>query len=183
MPGTKRWYGCWSSTGAEVNVAERRMGQTPLMWAAAGGYTAITRFLIASGAEAGAISTNGFRPILFAAASGDAASAQALIAAGADPHVTAADGRSPFLIAAAEGGDAVTRLMLDHGADVNARDRDGGTALHAVVAQGKRRGWRGSWWSGVRISMPAAAAPATRPGGEPAASRRFSRLRRPATST
>ena len=27
--------------------------------------------------------------------------------------------------------------MLDRGADVNARDRDGGTALHAVVSQGK----------------------------------------------
>ena len=68
--------------GAKVNVAERRMGQTPLMWAAAGGHTAIARFLIDSGADVRAVSTNGFRPMLFAAASGDADSARALIAAG-----------------------------------------------------------------------------------------------------
>ena len=106
------------------------------MWAAAGGHTGIVRFLIDSGADVGAVSTNGFRPVLFAAVSGDADGARALIAAGADPHVTAADGSSAFLIAAGEGRDAVTRLMLDHGADIDARDREGGTALHAVVAQG-----------------------------------------------
>ena len=98
------------------------MGQTPMMWAAAGGRTEIVRLLIERGAEASAVSKNGYNALLFAAQNGDVECLKALLAAKADPLFKARDGSTAFLIALVRGNEAAARLMLEHGADVNSRD-------------------------------------------------------------
>jgi ankyrin repeat protein len=119
--------------GAEVNRAEGRMGQTALMWAAAGGHTAAAQALIARGANVNAASKTGFTSLLFAAQAGDAECVKTLIAAKADPHFKSPDGAGAFALALARGHEDVARLMLDYGVDVNQRDRNGSTPLHEAV--------------------------------------------------
>ncbi len=123
--------------GAKINVSETRLGQTPLMWAAADGRPAIAKFLIERGADVNAASANSYTPLLFAAQRGDAEIARTLIDARADPQAKGKDGNTAFLIALVRGNEAVARLMLNYGVDVNARDQNGATPLHEAARLGK----------------------------------------------
>ena len=93
---TRDWCGLLLDRGADPNATESRMGQTPLMWAIAGGHPSIARLLVGHGADVRAVSRNGFRPILFAAQHGDAASARALLDAGPTPTSPPPDGSTAF---------------------------------------------------------------------------------------
>ena len=153
-------------TGARVNAIEFTRGQSALMWAVANRRPAITRALLAHGADIHArtrtrrrvynmggsrsagsasrgialeeVTLGGSTPLLFAARSGDLESARLLVAAGADVHDTAADGNTALNIAAHSGHGSLAAFLLAEGADPRAAPL-GYTALHAAVLRGTLR--------------------------------------------
>jgi ankyrin repeat protein len=115
-----------------VNLADSR-GQTPLMFAAAFGSLESFRFLLASGADAGAASDFGVTPLHWAA--GDAKKAQLLLSKKVDVNAKSQIGRTPLIVAASNNGaSAIVGGMLAKGADVNAADSSGITALQAAAS-------------------------------------------------
>ncbi len=152
--------------GARVNAAEATRGQTALMWAVANRRPAVTRALLAHGADLAArtrtrrrvynmggsrsagsasrgialeeVTEGGSTALLFAARSGDLESARLLVAAGADVHDTAADGNTALAIAAHSGHGSLAMFLLERGADPNAAPL-GYTPLHAAVLRGTLR--------------------------------------------
>ena len=169
--------------GARVNAAEATRGQTALMWAIANRRPAVTRVLLAHGADIGArtrsrrrvynmggsrsagsasrgialeeVTEGGSTALLFAARSGDLGSARLLVAAGADVHDTAADGNTALAIAAHSGHGSLAMFLLGRGADPNAAPL-GYTPLHAAVLRGTLRD------RGVRNDDPGAGLPLVR---------------------
>ena len=152
--------------GARVNGAEATRGQTALMWAVANRRPAVTRALLAHGADLAArtrtrrrvynmggsrsagsasrgialeeVTEGGTTALLFAARSGDLESARLLVAAGADVHDTAGDGNTALAIAAHGGRASLAMYLLERGADPNAAPL-GYTPLHAAVLRGTLR--------------------------------------------
>jgi ankyrin repeat protein len=141
--------------GAEVNVEESVKGQTPLMWAAAGGYAEITRMLIEHGADVTRAtrpsvdrvpndcricewksSPGGFTPLMFAARAGDVDTARYLLEAGADINEATAEYGNPLVIAAASGHEDLAVFLLESGGDPESRDENGVTALHHAHQNG-----------------------------------------------
>ena len=169
--------------GARVNAAEATRGQTALMWAVANRRPAVTRVLLAHGADIGArtrirhrvynmggsrsagsasrgialeeVTEGGSTALLFAARSGDLGSARLLVAAGADVHDAAADGNTTLAIAAHSGHGSLAMFLLERGADPNAAPL-GYTPLHAAVLRGTLRD------RGVRNDDPGAGLPLVR---------------------
>jgi ankyrin repeat protein len=104
------------------------------MWAVTEKHPAITRVLIAAGANVHARSKSGSTPLLFAARSGDLESTRLLIAAGADVNSAMSDGSSALIVAAGSGHAELGILLLNHGANPNAAtEEDGITALHSLI--------------------------------------------------
>ena len=152
--------------GGRVAAAEATRGQTALMWAVANRHPAVTRVLLAHGADITArtrtrrrvfnmggsrsagsasrgialeeVAEGGSTALLFAARSGDLESARLLLAAGADLHDTAADGNTALAIAAHSGHGSLAIFLLERGADPNAAPL-GYTPLHAAVLRGTLR--------------------------------------------
>ena len=169
--------------GARVNAAEATRGQTALMWAVANRRPAVTRALLAHGADLAArtrtrrrvynmggsrsagsasrgialeeVTEGGSTALLFAARSGDLVSARLLVAAGADVHDTAADGNTALAIAAHSGHGSLAMYLLEQGADPNAAPL-GYVPLHAAVLRGTLRD------RGVSSDDPGAGVPLVR---------------------
>ena len=169
--------------GARVDAAEATRGQTALMWAVANRHPAVTRTLLAHGADIAArtrtrrrvynmggsrsagsasrgialeeVTEGGSNALLFAARSGDLESARLLVSAGADVHDTTADGNTALAIAAHSGHGSLATFLLERGADPNAAPL-GYTPLHAAVLRGTLRD------RGVPNDDPDAGAPLVR---------------------
>lgn len=143
------------SAGAYVDAAESNYGQTALMWAAAGGYSDVTRLLIDNKADISARtiatadklphscnvcswkpSIGGFTPLLFAARSGDISSVRMFMEAGADPNEGTAEHGNSLVIASAGGHVDLALFLLQMGADPNSVDDTGLSALHHAVGEG-----------------------------------------------
>ena len=122
--------------GADVNAADPRRGQTPLMWAAAEGHSDVVGALLEIGANPKAASKTGFTPLVFAVTRNDVASIDKLIAAGADPNYTLPSGNKPLLVAMAYRHTEAALALLDRGADMTVRDRAGNTPLHLAAQVG-----------------------------------------------
>jgi ankyrin repeat protein len=141
------------AAGADVNFAERRSGQTALMWAAAEGHAEAVKALIAGGANVGAQASNQTMALFFAVRKGDIESVKALLAAGADvnertepvqtpncdickqyPAGTkfSPQGDSVLVIAILNANYEVADLLLNKGADPNAAGTHW-SPLHALV--------------------------------------------------
>src|SRR5687768_6694932 len=95
--------------GAAVDMPDRR-GYTPLMWAAAGGSTELTTFLLERGARADNRAGDGTTALYLAAANGAVDVVKLLLARGADPSA-ARDGRTPRQAALARGQADVAALL------------------------------------------------------------------------
>lgn len=140
---------------ADPEVKENIKGQTPLMWAAAGGHAGITRLLIEHGADIHAKtppsvdrvpndcricewkpSPGGFTPLMFAARSGDIETVRLLLEAGADIDQATAEYGNPLVIASASGHEDLALFLLQSGADLDSTDENGVTALHHALQQG-----------------------------------------------
>jgi ankyrin repeat protein len=154
-PTTERWNGetammlsagsgsleavnALAARGADVNWAEPRLGQTPLMWAAAEGHSEVITGLVKLGARVDATSKSGFTPLVFAVIKGDAPSIKALLAAGADVNYNLPSGSKPLLVALANRRADAAMALLEGGAHVNAREeKTGQTPLHVAAQQGE----------------------------------------------
>jgi len=140
--------------GANVNAAERFMGETALMWAAAEGHAAMVKLLAEAGASLNAHSTplefakitfngstmvstplprGGMTALLLAAREGALAGVQALAEVGADLNVADRDGATPLIMAILNRHNDIAALLIDKGADLSAADSSGMTALYAAV--------------------------------------------------
>jgi ankyrin repeat protein len=140
--------------GAEVNVKEPFIGNTPLHKAAEeqkagkaktehpGGFEVVTyimdnrdrpeivKYLIAHGAEVNATNQHGETPLLKAVKKGRKATVEVLLKSGAALESQGGvRGDTPLMIAAQEGELEMVQLLLDKGAKVNGRGKDQGTAL------------------------------------------------------
>ena len=123
---------------ADVN-APQGDGSTALHWAVYNGDAAMTRVLLAAGADAKAQTRlGGLTPVMMAARSGDAGVLKLLLDAKGDGFSANANGTTPLMFAAASGNVEAVTLLVDRGADVNAADRTHGqTPLMFAAAQGR----------------------------------------------
>jgi len=104
-----------------------------LMWAIAGGYSAVTEELVRHKADVNAQTKTGNTALMFAAR-GDFASTRMLLDAGADPSVAIPDwGGTALIIASTMGRADIVEALLAKGANPQQRDNNGFTALHSAV--------------------------------------------------
>jgi ankyrin repeat protein len=135
-------------------------GETPLHWAAMGGFPSAVEDLIREGAVVDAMANDRSTPLHYACAGaytreivtneltrrgqGKLAQAwtvafsqgfavEALIRAGANVNAKTAKGLTPLLISADHGEGRVIEVLILAGADMNMRDVDGDTALKRAV--------------------------------------------------
>jgi ankyrin repeat protein len=114
-------------------------GLTPLHKAVLQDDAVAVKRLLATGADARAVTTVGHvTPLALAATNGDATIIQELVDAGAGVEVPNADGATPLMLAAASGNTDAIKVLLDHGAAINAKEPlRGETPL--MFAAGKNR--------------------------------------------
>jgi uncharacterized protein len=153
--GTSDAVAALLKAGANPNVSEKKMGQTPLMWAAAGGYSEITKLLLEHGADISPVtlasedrvpntcricewkpSPGGFTAMMFAARAGDIETAHLLLEAGTDVNEATPEYGNPLVIAAASGHEDLAIFLLESGANPESKDENGVTALHHAHQNG-----------------------------------------------
>ncbi len=111
-------------------------GSTPLHYAAAGGYLALVKVLIAKKADVEAKTESGFTPLETAASFDRLEVVKLLLEHQADPNAKNAEGNSPLHLAVRNGNKAMIELLLASKSDVNATNQYGSTPLSLAV-QGK----------------------------------------------
>jgi ankyrin repeat protein len=92
--------------------------------------------LLASGADANALATNGSTPLLVAVFGGNAAVASTLLNGGASPNLASATGVAPLHVACSGGHLSCVELLLNSGADLSQRARLGHSPLHYAAWAG-----------------------------------------------
>jgi ankyrin repeat protein len=108
--------------GAKVDQRSIIDQATPLHIASYSGDEAITRLLMARGADINAAMIGGNTPLHMALAGGHAAIAKFLLVHGAEPNVNLSNkGSAPLHLAARAGFASMVELLLQRGADANAR--------------------------------------------------------------
>lgn len=118
--------------GAEVEGGDA-VGQTPLMWAAAGGRLDNIALLLRHGAAVNRRTKAGFTPLFFALKSGEPRASAAVLDAGGDPDYVAPDGTTTVQMAMYQHDHVFAARMIGRGADLGALDRNGLRLLHAAV--------------------------------------------------
>ena len=138
--------------GAKVDARENFGGQTPLMWASARRHPAMMQFLITSGADVNARSTErnyqrhvtaegrpksldsgGLTPLLYAARENCRACVDVLLKNKADINLPDPDGVSPLLVAIMNANWDLAQKLIEAGADVNQWDMFGETPLFIAI--------------------------------------------------
>ncbi len=120
-----------------VHARDRRLGATPLAWAAWGKHRAVAAFLLARGAKVKARDNSGFTPLHRAADSGGHEVAVLLLARGADVNAKSTWRYTPLHMAAEYDRPRVAALLIQHGARLEDRDKARGrTALAFAAAFG-----------------------------------------------
>lgn len=114
--------------------------QTPLLLAAANGYTYLVGLLLSHGFKPDTKAKNGQTPLLLTAERGDDESVEALLGHGADPNLQNKHGRTALSQAAQNGHENVVDSLLrdrdNHKTNLNARDSMGRTALILAAENG-----------------------------------------------
>jgi cytohesin len=118
--------------GAQVNVAERKSGNTPLYAAVFRDKLNIVEALLKAGADVNAENQWG-SPLHFASSPG---TATALLKAKAKVNAVNSGGRTPLHYAARNGFDQVVHTLLGAGADVNIGRNIDGTPLFRAAQEG-----------------------------------------------
>lgn len=115
--------------GADVALAERELGRSPLHWAASENRSPLVALLLDKGAKIEALDKAGDTPLHVAAYNGATESAKLLLDRGADVNARGAQKRTPIFKAIEHKHADVAALLIGHDADVNARDTNGKTPL------------------------------------------------------
>ena len=140
--------------GADPNAAERRFGETALMWAAGHDHAEAIRVLVAGGAKPDAISAvinlpkakvdfsfavatalprGGMTALMYAARQGQINAVTALADVGANLNVVDPEGSTAIVIAIINAHYEVAARLAEKGADPNIGDAAGMAALYAAV--------------------------------------------------
>lgn len=85
--------------GAQVNTAEKKNGQSPLMMAAVQGDAEMLKLLLAAKADVNQQSTIGFTPLMYAILEGNRECVEILIKSGADVRHQSSNGTTPLQLA------------------------------------------------------------------------------------
>jgi len=120
---------------ADVN-APQADGATALHWAVHHDELAITKALLAAGANVGATNNYGVPPLSVACVNGNEEIVRALLNAGAEPNTTLRGGETVLMTASRTGRIGPVAALLEHSANVEATDRKGQTALMWAAADG-----------------------------------------------
>ena len=105
------------SLGANVNTKDED-GATPLMWAAAKGYSDVAKLLIEHGANVNVQEKElGFTPLIISVVRGHANVVKLLIEHGADVNAKDKYGHTPLAIAIASGRRDIVRILENAGAE------------------------------------------------------------------
>ncbi|MGO9122044.1 MAG: TerB N-terminal domain-containing protein [Desulfomonilaceae bacterium] len=123
-------------SGAEVNVAAKKSGDTALILAALKGHTEVVRLLLSKNALVELKHKAGWTALWSAAANGHAKAIELLSEKGADVNTRDNNGFSPLMVACVGGPTDSVKLLVDKGALVDLRDRSGATALMFAAAKG-----------------------------------------------
>ena len=129
---------------ADVDLACRSTGKTPLYAAAENGYVQVAETLLRANADVALDTLEGSTPLLAAADAGrglfdsdsDSDMVNLLLVAKADACRSAHDGVSPLVCAAAAGAFAIVHRLLQAKADPNHATRLGRTSLYGAVVCG-----------------------------------------------
>jgi len=138
--------------GAKADAGDTWRGQTPLMWAAAQGHSAMVRVLVEAGADVNARSTvvtwerqrtaeprdkwlppGGFTALLLAARAGCVDCVQVLAKSGANINEIDPESHTALVLALMNGEFDAAGALIDAGIDINLADNVGRTALLAAV--------------------------------------------------
>lgn len=117
-----------------INAADA-YGYTPLHVAVLPGSTACLPLLVAAGADANVLSSEGHSPLMLATQLSDISTMKALVAAGALLELT--QDETPLLIAIARNDIEAVSFLLSAGADVNKGDAWNGRPLHHAALRPK----------------------------------------------
>jgi hypothetical protein len=120
---------------AEINCTDGA-GNTPLMYAAEGGYRAIVDNILMRGADVNLRNREGVTALMKAAESGNKDILSLLLAKGADINAKDNEGQTALMLAAEEGQSEMVTFLLGRQADINVRDNDGRTALWRSAERG-----------------------------------------------
>ncbi len=127
--------------GADVNLADRKNGETPLMMAALGCELPILDLLLDAGADVNAVDKQGHSALWHMSRGLMSREHQIpiirrLVERGANPNVEKCKGR-PFLEEAIENkNEDLAITLVQNGADVNLIDKNGNTSLIAALNAG-----------------------------------------------
>lgn len=117
-----------------INAADA-YGYTPLHVAVLPGSTACLPLLVAAGADANVLSSEGHSPLMLATQLSDISTMKALVAAGALLELT--QDETPLLIAIGRNDIEAVSFLLSAGADVNKGDAWNGRPLHHAALRPK----------------------------------------------
>jgi ankyrin repeat protein len=115
--------------GAYID-ASNRVGQTPLMLAAANGHASAVKYLLEHKANANHCDQFGFTPLLRAVSSGNTQAVAYLLDHGASVHQIANNGLGALHICCEEGHSSIVPLLVDAGVDINLSERIGIEQAH-----------------------------------------------------
>jgi len=124
--------------GADIEARDRRPRRsTVLSLAVERGHYPVVRLLLARGADANTVTTDGYTPLMVAAgARDDPLMGVELIGAGARVNTAATDGTTALMSAARRGHENFVTLLLLNKATTNAPDNEGRSALLLAAADG-----------------------------------------------
>lgn len=126
---------------AYLNLAERKSGATPLIWAVGSGKAEMVRMLLENGAQVDKPNPKGLTPLFLASMDGNTEVVQALLEAGANPNVCCnKNAEPPLYIAVLNGYPEIVALLLKHGANPDiAETEKGHTPIHLAVMKGDEK--------------------------------------------
>ncbi len=123
-----------AAAGANVNVGDKELGTTPLLFAVLADKPALARLLIRHGAVLDEADLNGYTPLLQAAVAGERKIVTMLLSHRANPNVQSRRGQYSPLMYCADGGFVQTaRVLLSARADPNLTDEWGETPLKKAI--------------------------------------------------
>ncbi|GES57670.1 hypothetical protein ATEIFO6365_0001095900 [Aspergillus terreus] len=115
----------------DLNVSEKKGGQTALHCAAQDGLEEMVQILLRSNAAKDAQDSIKRTPLYLAAFHGRVEVVSALINGKADPHLADEDGWQPVFVA--YDNHQILEMLLDSGANIDAKTNGGLTALHGAA--------------------------------------------------
>jgi ankyrin repeat protein len=112
-------------------------GATPLLVAAASGYTGLMNVLLAAGANSNSQDQHGDTPLMAAVRAGSMEAVKLLLGARADPNKEDGTGRTALHWAARSGRVDIARPLIDAGATIDVVDETGRTAMAYAREKGQ----------------------------------------------